>query len=419
MQSTALPPLQLFESTAGHEGWFARAGNSILVDAIRRGNPAGNDIALAKLFWYGPASRVADSSQEGKIMYGRIILVAALAAGFAASAFGQRANPEPTKKHPYEIAPAAGPWAICVTCFFDNVDSTDYDPNRPRTGLARSLAIDFVTELRSKYQMQGYMFNRGDDERKKEEERIEKEHQELVELYRKLGKPLPEKVFRKRYAHVQDQYMVLIGGFQDQDAARKYLDLLRKQDPPSKQFLNKMQLDYRKPAGTRGGDIGLVSPFATAFVVPNPTVPVQKQQITAEEAAELDWTRFNSHNPYNLLKHPGKWTLVVKAYRSPVQQWGLEKQSVLQRGPNDANAARVLEAIGKQAEQLAAVLRCPQLKFDAYVMHANSFSLVTVGLFDSPNDPRMARMSESLSKLHLDPETLITPPQPMAVPRKR
>lgn len=355
----------------------------------------------------------------------RMLFVAAAVAGLTAVVQGQPAAPQAKQKHPYEITPEAGPWAICVTCFFDNFDAADYDPQHPRAGMARSMAIDFVTELRKDYHMFGYMYNRGDEERKKEDERLEAERKARVEMYRKLGVPesdIPKKVWLKRYAHVQDQYVVLIGGFKDQDEARKFLDALRRPEvkPPSEKFRNKMVAGMAPPMGQQGKGYGAyLNPFQTAFVVPNPTVPVQKPKITPEEIAELDPAQFNTHNPYNLLKYPGKWTLVVKAYRVPAKTWGLETKGVVDRGPVDSNTARAFEAIGKQAEQLATVLRTPQLKFDAYVLHTNSYSLVTVGLFDSPNDPRMARLIETLSKVHLDPEALMTPPQPMIVPKSR
>src|SRR5262249_60194237 len=128
----------------------------------------------------------------------------------------------------------------------------------------------------------------------------------------------------------------------------------------------------RQTAGTAGapGQQGVVynapiNPFHTAFVVPNPTVPVQKPQPTADELAEMDVSRFNTRNPYNLLKHPGKWTLVVKAYRTPTQTSGIETHGVFERAPNAANAARMLEGMGKAAEQLAGILRSQQLNFDA------------------------------------------------------
>ena len=68
------------------------------------------------------------------------------------------------------------------------------------------------------------------------------------------------------------------------------------------------------------------------------------------------------------------------------------------------------------------MLRDPQINFDSYVMHANNYSLVTVGIFDGPNDPRMARVAERLSKLNLNSTTgseKLTSPQPMQVPKKK
>ena len=85
----------------------------------------------------------------------------------------------------------------------------------------------------------------------------------------------------------------------------------------------------------------------------------------------------------------------------------------------------MFDAITKQSEQLAALLRHPQLDFESYVLHTNHGSLVTVGLFDSEKDPRLAAMQGRLSTLQLQTsggvmgEQLMSPPLAMPVPKAK
>src|SRR5262245_15700622 len=156
-------------------------------------------------------------------MFQRIALIAATVVSLAGVAGAQEPTPA-ARKHAYDIAPEAGAWCICVHTFFENFEAPagrDFYPQEldriMGQSKARPLAIDFVSCLRRDYKLPAYMFNRGDDERKKEEARVENERKQREELYRKMGAELPPKSYRKRLAHVQDQYLVLIGGYPDQD----------------------------------------------------------------------------------------------------------------------------------------------------------------------------------------------------------
>src|SRR5262245_40411053 len=180
-------------------------------------------------------------------MFQRIALVAAALAGLAGVAVAQQPTPT-ARKHAYDIAPEAGAWCICVQSFFENFEAPagrDFYPQELEQLMAQSkarrLSIDFVSCLRRDYQLKAYMFNRGDDERTKEQERVEAERKQREELYRKMGAELPPKLYRKRLAHIQDQYMVLLGGYPDQETARRDLDNIRNLKDPPKDFMHSLQ----------------------------------------------------------------------------------------------------------------------------------------------------------------------------------
>src|SRR5205807_2630858 len=130
----------------------------------------------------------------------------------------------------------------------------------------------------------------------------------------------------------------------------------------------------------------------------------------------------NANNPYSPLKHHGKWTLVIKMYRAPTRMMEIrDKHTTASKDPT-----HMFDGMTKASEALAAVLRNPQLNFDAYVLHTNYASLVTVGLFDSEKDQRMTAMQTRLATLKLQitgpgstPEDLMSPPLPIQIPRAK
>jgi len=367
-------------------------------------------------------------------MFKRTALVAAALVGFVGIVAAQPAQPSAPrpKKHDYDITPEAGAWCICVTSYFENFEppaGRDFYPQELEQlfahSRARTLAIDFVSVLRRDYRLPAYMFNKGDDERTKEEARFEQERKQQEELYRKMGAELPPRRYRKRLAHIQDQYMVLLGGYPDQDAARRDLNNIRKLKEPPKEFMHRLQAAVDVNDQRKATDGGYLNPFQTAMVVPNPTGPKLKPPTIDPEELAKGLTMMNSNNPFNLLKHQGKWTLVVKMYRVPANVVGKDGENKMV-GPDGkiqkaqaVNAEKMYEAIAKQAEQLAAIMRSPQLNFDAYVLHTHNSSLVTVGIFDNENDHRLAPLQARLATLRLDPEQLMSPPMAMPVPKAK
>ncbi|MFL5342606.1 MAG: hypothetical protein ACJ8F7_20935 [Gemmataceae bacterium] len=313
--------------------------------------------------------------------------------------------------HPYDITPDAGAWAICVTSYIG-----------PTAG---PLAFDLVSELRSSdkdkgYKLPAYLFNRTEELRKQERERVLTQRRQREEFFKQNGIPMPEQRYEKRVLHIDAQYAVLIcdPSFKDIDTARKHLDHIRKLKPPSEKLMNKGQM-YAGGEENRSGPVkpaayGYLNPFQTAFVVPNPTLPPPKPAPSTEPAANL--REFNKNEEYNIFKCPGAWTLVVKNYQGATTVVSRDSQrSVVEH--NDPRQGDLLEACARQAHQLAEILRNKQLNFDSYVLHTKNMSIVTVGSFDSEKDPRMQQMMGQLSKLRLEPYETLLPPTPFKVPK--
>ncbi len=350
-------------------------------------------------------------------MFKRVAGVVAVFFGLVPFVLAQQ--PRAAQNNSYEITPEAGPWAICITSFVEQIDrpaGRDFLPGELEDILAhtaaRNRAIGFVTVLRKEpYSLRAYMFNRGDDERKKEEQRVAEEREERRKFIlenRALGVKMPEKIYVKRPLHVEDQYVVLVGGYRSKDEARHALEGIRRLKPPPTEFCNKVfgaQGDQRYAAP--------MSPFVTAMVIPNPTniekLKAPPRDVNERTAELAEMVEMNSHNPLSPLGHEKKWTLIVKEYKIRVKV------------NDDGMRAKMYDSLGKTAESLAALLRNPGFGLDSYVIHTKYASYVTVGIFDSEKDQRLATMRNTLSTLTIrDPhgqiiEELMNPALPFQI----
>jgi hypothetical protein len=311
---------------------------------------------------------------------------------------------------PYAVTPEAGPWVICVTSYM----------GEEAPGLARQL----VEQLRRDHHMAAYVFDRGDAEKKE------------WEAYLKLSATPGVENPRVRHVRYTQNCAVLIGGFKDFDAANTALAGVKALPEPN----------LKLSTGQKAEDVVLsitpdadgkraekkhvaVNPFPTSFVTPNPTVSTQK----AVAKPDPIWKELNAAETYSLLKNPKPWTLVVKNYPgATVLQQGQEKTSlwdqVIKMGSKPGAS---ITAAGYQAHQLAEFLRDKRVGgLDAYVLHTRTSSVVTVGGFDSIDDPRMQQMKRQLERMSFkadprvagnlgikgDPIGLMRDPLPMQVP---
>lgn len=338
------------------------------------------------------------------------VLGAVVAGGFPA-----RAGVEADPGKDYRVAPEAGPWMICVASYMG-------DP-------AAKLAHDLVLEIRQRYQLPAYSFNRGAEERRKQQEELDRERQAQREYLKKMGYD-PDIPLRRRTVHIEDQYAVLVGGYPDIDTARRMLDRVKKLPPPEK-VPQDLVATVPEPGGSGADPTRLkvtpspVNPFSTSFVVRNPTVPAERH----DEAPDPDLKKFNAGEPYSLLKCKKPWTLAVKQYQgaaiiqsqsAPTSAW----DKIFGKSPGVQ-----LDAAGQNAHLLAETLR--KLNYEAYVLHTRYSSVVCVGSFDSPDDPRIKTLQEALMRSlftaqnpgNLDAQRLtqqvqlMPRPLPMRVPR--
>jgi hypothetical protein len=323
---------------------------------------------------------------------------------------GGQVKADPEKADPYAITPEAGQWVICAASFMG--------------GDAHYLADQLVEELRTKHKLAAHVYDRGDADRQRELE----EHRKKEEYY---GVPLPF-----RHARYQECCAVLIGGFTDMDSATAALAKIKKLPTPTLHLSNGQEAYDRitfteiDPKTKKADQKSIISnPLRNCFVTRNPTAPPPK--VDAPKVDPL-WKELNAPEPYSLLKNPKSWTLIVKEYPGIGKiDNRAEARSVVQRdsmlGPKPGDG---ITAAGFQAHKLAEFLRDKHIGLDAYVLHTRSASYVTVGAFDSPDDPEMKKMIRQLQALSFrtapqgsptnikgDPIGLLPQPLPVEVPR--
>jgi hypothetical protein len=302
----------------------------------------------------------------------------------------------------FQVTSAAGPWMICAASYSG--------PKAPQ------LTYDLITYIQQDCRLNAYAFNRGKEER-------EKQQQEIQQM-RQLNPTAPIRAYR-----IEEQFAVLIGGYKDMETARKALEDIRKLKAPPPQLMDQLSVGEGGDPKDKKAAIqsSYVNPFTTAFVVPNPTVKVEPP---APKPDPFIW-EINKGETYSFLyKCPKQWTLAIKDFTGGfmVKNKDTEPSGFLDKMVTGHGNDR-LTASALQAHELARLLReDPQLKrvmggYDAYVLHTRHLSVVSVGAFDGPEDPKLKEVQRKIAQLNFSGPggaalQLWDKPLPMEKPKK-
>lgn len=322
--------------------------------------------------------------------------------------------PSALDRHPWALKPEHGPYVICVRSY----SRPAWVQDGPT---ALSLAEALAQEIRNTHKTPAYLFEYVSEEKKAEFARREAARREQEPFLRLISEQRaraqaqgyeflePENgkyTYRYKTVRYNDQFAVIIAGFRTDADARKALEIVRKWEPPRNVSL--MDLGMIVPGGNDGkgasapAERGYINPYKQAFVCPNPTIPRQ----SAPQSSGLDafTIKLNEGRPYNLLKVSKPWTLAVKQFSAPAALTGADGDASAARLPT--NGADVLNAGAEMAEQLATFLRSMKDQHgqprgeEAYVLHTRTGSLVTVGQFDSPDDPLLLQTLRRLNAMN-------------------
>ena len=339
----------------------------------------------------------------------RYVFALVITASFqVAGTAGAKVDCDPAK--PYWISAEDGAWTVCAGSFSGETSC--------------KLAHDLVLEIRSRYGLPAFVFNRGSEMRKQQQEEMQKRRQQQRDYLEKMGLK-PDLPLRLPTVRIEEQYAVLIGGYKDFELASKDLARIKKLEPPKSVPKDTLTYDVlpapggsKKPEGQRA----VVNPFAHSFVARNPSIQVQKE---APNKPDPFWKELNAQETYSLLKCNKPWTLAIKEFSGQTmiqpQSAPTKFLSLLTGG----RAGEQLNASALNAHNMAEALH--KVGFEAYVLHTRSNSIVTIGGFDNPSDPRMQQVERALhdnlrftyeNAPSSDPNMgLFARPMPMEVPR--
>jgi hypothetical protein len=333
--------------------------------------------------------------------------------------------PEPTRREPLSPVPSSidetagphawavkadhGPWMIMVKSYMGEG--------------SRKLAEKLAADIRQTHRTAAYLFERNGEERRAERAKIkairDAENEKAQPLFHIMDQVkrdaaatgsqfvegnVPKIKVPKPYHEAPEQWVVFIGGFPSMDAARKALDVVRLLPAPKDTSLMEREMIGGEQKDPRTGKTewksasNPVNPYQLAMVVPNPTAAKSNSDDKGKLDAEV--VSLNKGVEHSLLSAKKPWTLVVKSYSGLSKTVGQGGRGSVFGGKEFGGAEKgTLQATDAEAQQLAKALRHPDFKprtYEAFVLHHRTGSVVTVGQFDSPNDPELVRMAEEL-----------------------
>ncbi|HLJ11047.1 MAG TPA: hypothetical protein VKU82_07655 [Planctomycetaceae bacterium] len=290
---------------------------------------------------------------------GRLTLAAIVA---ALAILGDRANAaqhiEAVRGRHYKLTPSHGPWMIMVASLFDEPGHVE-----------EQIANELVFQLRKKG-VPAYTY------------RLDKQTED-VDAVDRVGRPL-----RRTTTAQHGMIAVLAGNYPSSDD---------KSAQQTKQFIEKFKPKIK--IESKGKDVEVPLALSKAFITPNPLIPADQ---LAKKTRDPLIARLNPRDEYSLLKNRGKYTLVVASFNG---QSSNNAKATAKFDRMLANKSKIsLDNAGRESWELVTTMR--KQGIDAYVYHERYRSIVTVGEFNSPNDPRIAKLIESFrAKEKLNPQT--------------
>ncbi len=311
-------------------------------------------------------------------------------------------------------------------------------------------ASELVYELRDKYQLEAYLFQR----------KFEYEDPALSGRVDRFGNPVRGKYRRDGTQEIA----VIVGNYGeiDEPDAQKHLLKIKGAEPKSlmpeelkKQgrqnfqtlagwrLMQKVVDDDKLSAQTKKrfagseilrihNNINHTGPMGQAFLCVNPIMPKER---LAHSAIDSFVYGINKGVKHSLLKCPGKFTVKVATFNGAMV---VDQKKVweFRNNPNETKLTSRLEEAAMRAHELTEALRVKG--WEAYEFHDRHASLVTVGSFDSVGTPQPDGTTEINPEIYKimqtwkskpipgggwKPETLLgipfdVQPIPVAVPRR-
>ncbi|MBI3864008.1 MAG: hypothetical protein HY290_19155, partial [Planctomycetia bacterium] len=214
----------------------------------------------------------------------------------------------------------------------------------------------------------------------------QEEETEQVASVDRLGRP------RQRSLTAQHSMVAVLAGNYNKPedkVAQKTLNFIR--DP--KKFDAKVGVEFN------GQNEVIPLVVRTAFLTRNPVLPTD--EMDRKEADPLVLS-LNSGTEHSLFENKGKFTLVVASFYGQSKVWQSEFGKFDQALSKGSRIS--LDNAARESWELMKTLR--KLKYDAFVYHDQFCSIVTIGEFKSPNDPRIQELyNKFCAKPDVHPKT--------------
>lgn len=297
------------------------------------------------------------------------ILAFVAVVGFAA---GTASAIDAVRGKEYRLTPQHGPWMIMAASF------RDMPEGQRKPGLsAREAADELVFELRQKG-IPAYTYEQSAqlgkidsvDRLGREDARVYKAKHEMVSVLAGNYSAIDDATAQKTLAYVKKFYPKFM---RDESSGGVFYESARRKGP-------------------LGGAILTINPLMN----PNDVAAKTKDSLLIKLNSGIEHSLAESNGKYTLrvATFTGKKTLQM-ANGNAEEEREFEKKLISGTNLND---------MGEDATQLCARLR--QLKKDAYVHHDRYESWVTVGSFNTPDDPRIQQLyKEFCAKPVRDRET--------------
>jgi len=276
---------------------------------------------------------------------------------------------EATPGKKYSISRQHGPWMIMVASLSAPPDE------RRKDGITPEEAADELVYALRKKGIPAYAFQIG-------------EVKESVKSNDRLGR-----IRQASYKARREGISVLAGNYDNVNGqvAQKTLAYLKSLS------IEDLHLENWSKNGVFRSTPGQPKPFSGAFLTINPLLTHEE---IAQSRRDPLLLRLNSGGEFSILENKGKYTLVVASFK------GRSETSVGQRNFEKAlesfKVTSSLDDAAERAWRVATLLRSgrvngnqPGPKYEAYVFHERYSSSVTVGSFDSPQDPRLIQLAQT------------------------
>ncbi len=317
----------------------------------------------------------------------------------AAPGFGQNRQ-DVVPGDSFAVTPEAGPYMIIVTSY--------------RGEQSGKIARDLCQEIRTRYKMSAYTYDWGAERRRQQDEELRQRREVQLNWLKERGATLDQPLRQKKH-HIDDEHAVFVGGFKDWDAARKELDRIKKLDPPKSVPLDTIfvgSINQAKKENKKDAKAEL-NPFLQSFVVRNPTIKTDRQ--SEPEKPDPLLKSLNAHEKYSLAQAKKPWTLVVKEYYGTTVIQPQSAPDTMLKKLFGEKPRSLLEAGAHDAREIVRGLRA--MNVEAYVLHTRYGSVVTVGSYDSLDDPKLLQNQRAFANLQVTPYVQLSmSPLPMKIP---